>query len=267
MLNNNLLVPASGLALILILAAMQSAAAQLNTTEEIRDCARANSPEKTSMQFIELESHDRAGRKKKMDAQLRWKKHDDGHVRLMIRVMGPQDLKGSSYLVIENQNKPRDTVYVYLPALARARRIVGGGSKKIWGTDFSYEDLRLLQMKDTASDDQRLDDAEVAGRPTYVLSQVPHADQESAYERIVSFVDKKTCVAIKTEYYESGDRLRKRLLVDPETVAQVNGLWTAHDLEMKDIREETMSWLRVEKITYDEDMSSRYFNTVQFWGN
>ena len=240
-------------------------AADLDTAVQIRECVRANSPESTSMQLIELESQDRTGRKRTMDAQLRWKKHEDGHVRLLIRVLGPQDLKGSSYLVIENQ--PRDTVYTYLPALGRPRRIVGGGSKDIWGTDFSYEDIRLMQMKDSVTDDERLDDEVIAGKPVYVIAQRPDPTQESAYSRIVSYIDKDTCVAIRTEYYESDDQLRKRLVVDPGSVSQVSELWTAHSLEMTDLHDETTSWLRIKKITYDEEMSSRYFNTVQFWRN
>ena len=240
-------------------------AADLKTAKEISDCVRTNSLERTSMQFVELESQDRSGHTKTMDAQLRWKKHDDGHVRLLIRILGPQDLKGSSYLVIENQ--PRDTVYTYLPALGKPRRIVGGGSKDIWGTDFSYEDIRLLQMKDNASQDERLDDAVFAGKPTYVIAQRPDPAQESAYTRIVSFIDKDTCVVMKTEYYETEDQIRKRLVADPASVSRVSDLWTAHELEMTDLHEDTRSWLRIRKITYDVEMSSRYFNTVQVWGN
>lgn len=244
-------------------AAATGAAAELETAEQIRECARGNSPESTSIQLIELKSIDRAAGERTMDARLHWKKHDDGHVRLMIRVLSPQDLKGSSYLVIENE--PRDTVYVYLPALARARRIVGGGARDIWSTDFSYEDIRLLQMKSSTSEVERLPDAEVAGRTTYVIAQQPDTARESGYQRIVSHVDKDNCVALKTEYYEMEDQIRKRLLVDPETVAQVNGKWIAHDLEMTDLRDDTQSWITVREISLDEKISGRYFNTVQFW--
>jgi hypothetical protein len=38
-------------------------------------------------------------------------------------------------------------------------------------------------------------------------------------------------------------------------------------MEMMDLHDETTSWLRIKHITYDEEMSSRYFNTVQFWRN
>ncbi len=251
------------LSVMLLLCGSGSAVAELTTADEIRECARGNFPEKTSIQFIELKSRDRAGNEKVMDARLHWKQDDEGHVRLMIRIDGPQDIKGSAYLVIEH--KPRDVVYMYLPALVRPRRIVGGGSNSIWGTDFSHEDLRLLQMSSDTLGSERLADAEVAGRATYVVAQVTEPGSESAYSRIVSYIDKENCVALQTEYFDSSDQLHKRLTVDPTTVAQVNGLWTAHDMEMNDVGEETSSWIHVKHISLDEDISGRYFNTVQFY--
>jgi len=247
----------------MLLCASLCIAGELQTAEEIRECTRDNSPDSTSIQLIELKSIDRAAGERKMDARLHWKKDDEGHVRLMIRVLAPADLKGSSYLVIENE--PRDTVYVYLPALGKPRRIVGGGARAIWSTDFSYEDIRLLQMKSAATDVERLPDSEVAGRATYVMAQQPDPARETGYDRILSYVDKETCVALKTEYFETGDQMRKRLMVDPSTVAQVNGKWIAHDLEMTDLRDDTQSWIQVKEISIDEKISSRYFNTVQFW--
>ncbi len=251
------------LAVILMLCGESVAFADLVTVEEVRECARKNFPEKTSIQFIELKSRDRAEREKVMDARLHWKKDDEGNVRLMIRVDGPQDIKGSAYLVIEN--KPRDVVYMYLPALVRPRRIVGGASSGIWGSDFSHEDLRLLQMSSDALGSKRLPDAEIAGHPTYVIEEVSEPDSESAYHRVVSYIDKETCVALQTEYFDFSDRLHKRLLVDPATIAQVNGRWTAFDMEMTDVGEETSSWIHVKHISVDEDISARYFNTVQFY--
>lgn len=239
-------------------------AGEPDSAEEIRECTRRNSPDSTSIQLIELKSIDRASGERTMKSRLHWKKDDEGHVRLMIRVLAPPDLKGASYLVIENE--PRDTVYVYLPALGKPRRIVGGGARAIWSTDFSYEDIRLLQMKTEVSDVERLPDDEVAGRATYVIAQQPDPERETGYTRILSYIDKETCVALKTEYFESNEQMRKRLIVDPATVAQISGKWIAHDLEMTDIRDDTQSWIEVKEISIDEKISSRYFNTVQFWG-
>lgn len=234
-----------------------------HSAADIRECTRRNSPDATSEQLIELKSVDRAGGERTMQARLRWKKDEEARVRLMIKVLEPQDLKGSSYLVIENE--PRDTVYAYLPALGKPRRIAGGGARAIWSTDFSYEDIRLLQMKETQATVERLDDSEVSGRPAYVIAQQPDAHRETGYSSILSYIDKETCVALKTEYFEANEVLRKRLVVDPSTVTQVNGKWIAHDLAMSDVRDNTQSWIKVMEIGIDEKISSRYFNTVQFW--
>ena len=133
--STSLILRTAGLPLAVLMCSGVNATANLETAEQIRECVRENSPDSTSIQLIELKSIDRASGERTMDARLHWKKDDEGKVRLMIRVLSPQDLKGSSYLVIENE--PRDTLYVYLPALARARRIVGGGARDIWSTDVS----------------------------------------------------------------------------------------------------------------------------------
>ncbi|MGD8746076.1 MAG: outer membrane lipoprotein-sorting protein [Gammaproteobacteria bacterium] len=120
-------------------------------------------------------------------------------------------------------------------------------------------------MRSDALGSVRLADAEVADRQVYVVEQAAEPDSESAYHRVVFYFDKETCVALQTEYFDAADRLHKRLTVDPATVAQVNGRWTAHDLEMNDVGEETSSWIHVKHISLDEDISRRFFNTVQFY--
>lgn len=249
----------AALATVLLLPAAAS-----ETATEIRECVRGNAPDTTSTQRIDLSSVDRAGGRRLLQARLLWKKHGDGHVRLNIHVTDPLDLRGSSYLVIENE--PQDTVYAYLPAMARSRRIAGGGGRDIWSTDFSYEDIRLLQMRSGHGDAERRDDDEVAGRPTWVLYQLTDPARESGYEHTVSWVDKKTCVALKTEYYETGATPRKRLLVDPATLTEIDGKWIARDLEMTDLRDETRSWITVTDVTMDEKLSARHFNIGQYWG-
>ena len=123
----------------------------------------------------------------------------------------------------------------------------------------------MLQMKSAVTEAERLDDTEVSGKATNVIAQEPAPNRESGYTRVLSYVDKDTCVALKTEYYEAGEKLRKALLVDPATLKQVSGKWIAHDLEMTDVRDDTQSWINVKSVTIDEEISGRYFNTVQFW--
>ena len=234
-------------------------AAALETAEEIRSCVRGNLPERTSRQEIELTSEDRAGGLRTLEAELHWMRDGDEPARVRIRVEKPSDLHGASYLVIEQPKD--DEMFMYLPKVQKVRRITAGMlSDQLWGTDFSYEDIKQLQGIMAEGTSERLPDSEVAGRAAYVLAIVPAADEASSYERIVSAIDRETCVTLRTEFYERGETARKVLTADPAEIRPVKGRHVAHVFEMRDVRDETRSWLRIRKIQNDVSIPSKIFN-------
>jgi hypothetical protein len=133
-------------------------------------------------------------------------------------------------------------------------------SDQLWGTDFSYEDIKQLQGIATDGASERLPDTEVAGRPAYVLALVPTAEESSSYTRIVSAIDRETCVTLRTEFYERGESARKVLDADAAEIRPVAGRFVAHAFEMRDLRDETRSWLRIRKIAHDVSIPSKIFN-------
>jgi hypothetical protein len=234
-------------------------AAALETAEEIQACVRGNLPHRTSAQKIELESLDRAGGRRTLVARLHWKRFADGGYRLRIRVDEPLDLRGSSFLVIEN--RPTDDMFMYLPATQKVRRITSGMvSDSLWGTDFGYEDIKHLQGIDAEGEVERLPDSSVEDRPVYVLSMVPGPNEESSYSKIVSFVARDSCLAIRTEFYERGDEPRKVLLADLDQLTHEEDRWLARSVEIRDLRSETRSQLRVLETRDDVEIPDRTFN-------
>jgi len=241
---------------VLLLATPASA---LETAEEIRACVRHNLPEKTSVQTIELESLDRAGGRRTLVARLHWKRFADDRYRLRIRVEKPPDLRGSSYLAIEND--ANDDMFMYLPATQRVRRINSGMiSDSLWGTDFGYEDIKHLQGIAAEGAVERLPDTFLEDHAVYVLSTVPASDEESSYSKIVSYIEPKSCLAIRTEFYERGDVPRKLLLADLDQVTHEENRWLARSIEMRDLRSETRSQLRVIETRDDVEVPDRTFN-------
>jgi hypothetical protein len=246
-------------AVLLVALLFAAPAPALETAEEIRDCVRGNLPARTRVQTIELESLDRAGGRRTLQAQLHWKRFEDGRHRLRIRVDRPLDLRGSSYLVIEKDTT--DDMFMYLPATQRVRRITSGMiSDGLWGTDFGYEDIKHLQGIAAEGALERLADASVEERPVYVLSMVPASDAESSYSKIVSFVDRDSCLAIRMEFYRRGDELRKVLLADLAQLTRDSERWLARSVEMRDLRSETRSQLRVVETRDDVEIPDRTFN-------
>lgn len=257
------LVTAALLLLALTAAAGAQEFADGKTAEQIRECTRANFPTETSVQTLELASFDRSGGKRVLKSKLFWKRMADGYSRAMMQVSSPVDLSGSSYLVLEKPTM--DDMYIYLPNVRKARRIVGQtGGKPLWNTDFSYEDIKQLQGISKSGTARRLPDTETAGRKAYVLEVTPGVDQ-SSYETIVAQIDKDTCVPLQLEFYEAGRVLRKRLTSDPASLQQQDGRWMARGLEMRDLRDDTRTTVQIDKIEYNEKLADTVFNPLRFY--
>ena len=233
------------------------------TAEQIRECTRANFPTETSVQTIELASYDRSGGKRVLKSKLFWKRMADGYSRAMMQVSSPVDLSGSAYLVLE---KPElDDMYIYLPNVRKARRIVGQtGSKPLWNTDFSYEDIKQMQGVSKSGTVKRLPDTEVGGRKAYVLEVTPDV-AESSYETIIAQIDQTTCTPLQLEFYEAGKVLRKRLTSDPASLLEQEGRWIARQLEMRDLRDDTRTTVQIDKIEYNEKLADTVFNPLRFY--
>lgn len=242
-------------------AAPSASAAPLETLDEIRACMRANLPERTSLQRVVLKARDRSGGERVLEARLHWKRFRRDLPRVRIRVDAPPDMRGAAYLLIGQERDRESDMYVYLPAAQRVRRIAAASvSDQLWGTDFSYDDMRQLQWVGAEGAQRRLEDRELAGRPTYVLELDLPPEEGSAYRRIVVFVDRETCVGLRMEFYEREDEPRKVLLADPESLVQVDGRWLARKLEMTDVRDGTTSWLSLVEVKNDVDIPDRLFN-------
>jgi hypothetical protein len=251
-----------GLALVFLLLAAPASA--LEKAEDIRACARKNFPATSSTQTFELTTIGRDGSERSLHATAYWKRGSDGKARAMLQVDQPDDLRGSSYLMLEKTT--RDDLFMYLPAVNRPKRIHGSQtSDPLWGSDFSYQDIKQVQGIFDSGKLTRETDVTADAKKLYVLSFVPDAVEESGYRRIVSHIDPTTCVALQTEFFLDGDTPRKRLLVDPKEVKPMGSRWVAHHYEMRDLRNETRTVLRIESMTPDTDLPDRLFNPQTFF--
>ena len=226
--------------------------------EEVTRCMEKNIPQKTSVQTIEFRSRDRLGAEKRTRAKISGKRFDDGLRRVLMRFYEPADVRGAALLIFEKED--RNDMFLYTPELQRTRRVSArnaGGS--LFGTDFSYEDFERLQGLHAESRTERRPDAELDGRPVYVVAVHHTPEDESAYESVISFIDRESCLPLKIECYEAGGRLRKLITLDPAQVVQEGGIWVAQEVSVKDLRDETETRLIVEKITVNEPLPDKRF--------
>ncbi len=247
------------LPIVLIAGAERVSARADDPVTEVQTCIRRNIPKTTSEQLVEFTAVDRLGGERVSRAKIMGKLFDDGLRRLLLRFTKPLDLRGAALLLVEIRSRAND-MFLYSPELRKVKRVTTAGvGGTLFGTDFSPEDFELWQQPDRPGNQQRLPDARIGEREVYVLATRPEADSGSSYERIVSYIDRETCVVLRSESYEPGDRLRKVLTASPATIIEEGGIYVASQLTMQDLRDETLTTVIVEALAVDREIDDKEF--------
>jgi hypothetical protein len=228
---------------LLILCSLSTSAAEV--PQVIKSCLQHNLPETTSAQSIELRARDRSGYEQVLEADVYWKRYGDDQARVMMYFREPVDIRGARFLIVQKQ--PQNDMYIYMPSLFTVRRVTSRNiSSSIMGTDFSYEDFERMQgiLSDTRA--EQFPDDTLAGRPVYVLMSYP--PENSGYVKVATYIDKESCIPLMTQFYASGNVLRKQMTIDPAGIHHQAGIYYPTDLVIKDLKEKTETRLIVHNV-------------------
>jgi hypothetical protein len=226
---------------------------------EVRDCLRRNIPKKSSEQTVHFTSIDRIGGQREFRAKMLGMRLADGTRRAKLCINQPPEMRGSEMLSMETPDGAPDS-FLFTPELRKAKRITGEGvGGSVFGTDFTYEDLQRWQQLNRPESHERLPDGEVEGRAVFVLLTTPSDKSQSSYTKVLSYVDQKTCVVLKSESFENGDRLRKLLTAKADDMLEDKGIFAPTEVVMKDVRDQTQTTVVVEDLEVDGDVDERSF--------
>jgi hypothetical protein len=164
--------------------------------------------------------------------------------KTLVRYEHPFDLRFSGYLVINNVDRPNDQ-FVYLAATRKIRR-VNLRKEAVFGTDFTFEDIVPAEIED--ADYRRLSDAVVDGSPLYVVEVTPKPEVDSEYSRFVVYVDRGSCVPLRTRYWDEKGVEVKELTVPPDAVREFEGIHWPMQLTMRNLKLESFTTLTVEEL-------------------
>jgi len=235
------------------------AAQDAPAVQEVRDCLKRNIPRKSSEQTVHFTSFDRIGGQREFRAKLLGMRFEDGLRRAKLCVNQPPEMRGSEMLSMETPDGAPDS-FLFTPELRKVKRITGEGvGGSVFGTDFTFEDLQRWQQLNRPESHERMPDGEVEGRPVFVLATIPTDKSQSGYSKVLSYVDQKTCVVLKSESFETGDRLRKLLTAKAEDMLEEQGIFAPTEVVMKDVRDDTRTVVVVEDLEVDGDTSERSF--------
>jgi len=259
-----------GVALALALATLATAdaRAQALSLDEATSCLERNAPKKTLSFRADFAKVDRLGGERKSRATVIGKQLADGLRRVVMRFEKPTDVRGTAMLMIESKDGPSD-FYVYSPDDRRVRRVAGRSNSGLFGTDFSYDDFENWRSFHRVGKSERLPDAEVSGRAVYVVSSVPPGTPENppTYEKVVTSVDRETCVILQVESFEPGGRLRKVLRADPAQVHKVGAVYISGLVELEDVVDQTHTIVKVDEVKLDADIPDGRFRPADLSGS
>jgi len=237
--------------------------ASAKTLEAINACITANLPQNSSVQRLEVRSIDRSQRERNITIKVYWKRFSKTDIRTSLHILAPEDLAGARYLVTSKQDD--QAAYMYLPALNKVRRITGQAkSSPLWGTDLSYADIKYLYGLVAASTKKQLPDSVLFDRPAHVIEFITKPEENPVYQKVVSYIDQKTCALLKAELFETAATPRKIITIAPNSLKQHGTRWLPHKLILQDLRDNTKTVLRLLEVEFEPKLRQHLFSPAHF---
>jgi hypothetical protein len=180
-----------------------------------------------------------------------------GNSKAVIRFLAPAEVKGVALLVVNHPDRASDQ-WMWTPSIARDRRIaLQDRSTRFFGTDFSFEDLEERDVNQY--DYKLLGEDQIDGAVCWRIEARPRESKSSQYDVTRTWIRKDNYVPAQYENFAKEQLVRRLRQSD---IANVQGIWTARTLEMTDLRRNSRTILRIEKLIYNVPMKDDDF-TVQ----
>jgi hypothetical protein len=178
-----------------------------------------------------------------------------GQSKAVIRFTAPAEVKGVALLIVNHPDRSSDQ-WMWTPAIERDRRIaLQDRSTRFFGTDFSFEDL---EERDVEQYDYGLLGSEaIDGADCWKIQSIPKGAKTSQYTKILIWIRKDNYATARTDSYVN-DQVVRRL--NASRIVDVQGVWTARDLTMTDLKRGSVTRLTLDKVEYnlpfkDEDFT------------
>jgi hypothetical protein len=180
-----------------------------------------------------------------------------GQSKAMLKFLAPAEVKGVALLIVNHPDRASDQ-WMWTPSLERERRIAfQDRSTRFFGTDFSFEDLEERDVDQ--ADYKVLPDEKIDGLDCWVLEARPKESKQSQYTLSKIWVRKDHYLFVQVESYVK-DQLARRLKYSD--FAEIKAVWTARYLEMTDLRRNSKTVMKFEKLEYNVPMKDEDF-TIQ----
>lgn len=163
-----------------------------------------------------------------------------GDSKAMLRFLDPAEVKGVALLIHNHPDRASDQ-WMWRPAIGRDQRIaMQDRSTRFFGTDFSFEDLEERDVDQFGM--------KIVGQENgmWKIESVPK--KKSQYTRGLLWIRQSNYTVVKVENYDEKGLVR---VIDYKDFAQVQGIWTARTTEVHDVRRDSRTVLKYDKLEYN----------------
>jgi outer membrane lipoprotein-sorting protein len=177
-----------------------------------------------------------------------------GQSKAVLRFTAPAEVKGVALLIVNHPDRASDQ-WMWTPAIERDRRIaLQDRSTRFFGTDFSFEDLEerdVNQYEYTLAGDETVD-----GAPCWKIESAPRESKSSQYTKSVVWIRKDNYAFARIESYIKEQAVRR---LNYSSIENVQGIWTARQMEMNDLRRGSRTRLTLDKLEYNVPLKDEDF--------
>jgi hypothetical protein len=177
-----------------------------------------------------------------------------GRSKAVLRFSAPPEVKGVALLIANHPDRASDQ-WLWTPAIERDRRIaLQDRSTRFFGTDFSFEDL---EERDVDQYSYALEGEEaIDGQACWKIASTPSETKSSQYTRSTIWIRKDNYAWARIENFTKAGLARRLNYAD---IRNVQGIWTAHQLEMHDLGRDSRTRLTIDKLQYNIPLKDEDF--------
>jgi hypothetical protein len=177
--------------------------------------------------------------------------------RSLMQFTEPADIKGTSFLLLDDQANDQEDMYLYLPALGGVRKISGSQKNGSFvGSDLTYNDLSIFSggnFSDNYRAEITTEDEEIIELYLEIIDQ----DIDYSYGRM--WVRKDLWLGEKIEYYDQQQELIK--VINLSNFDEIDGNRLARKIEVKNVQKGSRTILKMLEVEFDPELDPNIFTT------
>ncbi len=200
---------------------------------------------------------DNSRRKRQRILHIKSLKFDNGTKTLLL-FQSPADVRNIGLLIIDYIDAGKeDDQWLYLPSLHKSTRISSSDrSGSFLGTDITYADMTTSSMD--AYDYKLLKDSVmVDGEECWLIEARPRTEKEIAttgYIKTLSWISKQRVIPIQAKMWVKEGRKLK--YVKSSEIKKIDGVWVAHKLSVRTIKNnkvESTTVMKTDSVKFNEE--------------